>query len=44
MKRDVRLYIEDIWECILKLEEYTSSISEDEFLEDTQVQDAVLRR
>jgi len=44
MKRDMRVYIEDILECIAKIEEYTKEIAEDEFYENTQIQDAVLRR
>jgi uncharacterized protein with HEPN domain len=44
MKRDVSLYIEDIIECIAKIEEYTDSITEDDFYDNTQSQDAVLRR
>ena len=44
MKRDIRVYIEDILECIAKIEEYTKEITEDEFYENTQTQDAVLRR
>ena len=44
MKRDVQVYIEDILECIEKIEEYTKEIDEDDFFENPQVQDAVLRR
>lgn len=44
MKRDIRVYIEDILECIGKIEEYTKEITEDDFYENTQIQDAVLRR
>ncbi|MDI6735484.1 MAG: DUF86 domain-containing protein [bacterium] len=44
MKRDIRVYIEDILECIAKIEEYMKEISEDDFYENTQIQDAVLRR
>lgn len=44
MKRDVLVYIEDILECIEKIEEYTKEINEDDFCENTQIQDAVLRR
>lgn len=44
MKRDLRVFIEDILECIGKIEEYTKEITEDDFYEDTQIQDAVLRR
>ena len=43
MKRDMRLYIKDIWESILAIEEYTRSISEDRFYKDRQVLDAVIR-
>ena len=44
MKRDIRVYIEDILESIAKIEEYIKEITEDNFYENTQVQDAVLRR
>lgn len=44
MKRDMRVYIEDILECIAKIDEYTKDISENDFYENTQIQDAVLRR
>lgn len=44
MKRDMRVYIEDILECVVKIEEYTKEITEDDFYENTQIQDAVLRR
>jgi uncharacterized protein with HEPN domain len=44
MKRDVRLYIGDIIDCIAKIEEYTDHISEEDFYDNTQTQDAVLRR
>jgi len=44
MKRDMRVYIEDILESIAKIEEYAKAITEDDFYENTQVQDAVLRR
>ncbi|MDD4909903.1 MAG: DUF86 domain-containing protein [Candidatus Omnitrophica bacterium] len=45
MKRDARVYIEDIIESITKIEEYTKDLkSEDDFYKDTQIQDAVLRR
>jgi len=44
MKRDMRVYVEDILECITKIEEYTKDITEDDFFKNTQVQDAVLRR
>lgn len=44
MRRDMRVYIEDILECVAKIEEYTKEITEDDFYENTQIQDAVLIR
>lgn len=44
MKKDVSVYIQDILESIDRIEDYTGSIDEDEFNENIQVQDAVLRR
>lgn len=45
MKRDTRVYIEDILEAITKIEEYMKGIkSDEEFYANTQIQDAVLRR
>lgn len=44
MKREIKLYIEDISECISKIEEYTQGILEENFYKDFQLQDAILRR
>lgn len=44
MKKDVRIYIEDILECIARIQDYTRPITKHDFLANTQVQDAVLRR
>ena len=45
MKRDVRVYIEDILEAITKIEEYMKELKlDEEFYSNTQIQDAVLRR
>ena len=44
MKRNMLVYIEDILECIEKIDKYTKEITEDIFYENTQIQDAVLRR
>ena len=44
MKRDMRVYIEDILESISKIEEYTKTVTDEDFQKNTQVQDAVLRR
>ena len=41
MKKDIRVYIEDSLESIEKVEEYTKSISEEDFYKNTQIQDAV---
>jgi len=44
MTRHLRLYIEDMLDSIAKIEQYTDAMDEQEFLADSQVQDAVLRR
>jgi len=44
MKRNMKLYLQDIWESILAIEGYTQNLSEDEFYSNCQVQDAVVRR
>jgi uncharacterized protein with HEPN domain len=44
VRRDVRLYIDDIMDSIQKIIEYSRDITEDEFLSSSQVQDAVIRR
>jgi uncharacterized protein with HEPN domain len=44
MKRDIRVYLDDILESIDKIEDYTESITEDYFYSNTEKQDAVLRR
>ena len=44
MKKDPKIFIEHILECIEKIEEYTRGISKERFLSSTQIQDAVIRR
>ncbi len=44
MKRDISVYVQDIIESITRIEDYTRDVTEEEFYENTQVQDAVLRR
>jgi len=44
MKRNIKLYLQDIWEGILAIEEYTQNLAEDEFYSNRQVQDAIIRR
>ena len=38
------MYLEDIIESIEKIEEYTRGLDEDDFKEDSKLQDAVMRR
>ncbi len=42
--KDISVYVGDIWECIQKIEAYTSDITEEEFSNSTEKQDAVIRR
>ena len=44
MKRDYKLFLNDMKECISAIEEYTKGLSEEGFLRDKKVQDAVIRR
>ncbi|MCL5074199.1 MAG: DUF86 domain-containing protein [Chloroflexi bacterium] len=44
MTRGLTLYLDDILESIAKIQEYTKDITEEQFLHDTRLQDAVLRR
>lgn len=44
MKRDMRLYVQDIVESIEAIEEYVQTPTEEEFYKSRQIQDAVLRR
>lgn len=44
MKRTVTLYLQDIWECILAIEEYSQSLTENEFIRNHLIQDAIIRR
>lgn len=41
-KRDIRVYLDDMLESIAKIEEYCRDLSAEEFLEKSQVQDAVV--
>lgn len=43
MKKDYRLYIDDILEAIQKIEKYINGITFDEFVEDSKATDAVIR-
>jgi len=44
LKRDVRDYLDDILESIGRIKEYLGNLTEEDFYENTLVQDAVLRR
>ncbi|MCB9337580.1 MAG: DUF86 domain-containing protein [Lewinellaceae bacterium] len=44
MKRDELVFLEDILECIEKIEEYVGGLTEKEFEENSEKQDAVIRR
>jgi uncharacterized protein with HEPN domain len=44
MKRDARVYLEDILESIVLIEEYVKGVSESDFNTDTGTQDKVVRR
>lgn len=44
MKRDIRVYLQDILESIDRIEEYASTLTEEDFSNSMQLQDAVLRR
>lgn len=44
MKKDVRIFIEHILECINLIEEYIKEKTKDEFFNSRQLQDAVIRR
>lgn len=43
-KRDLRLYLADILECIEKIGQYTQGLTQEEFFGNPQIHDAVLRR
>lgn len=44
MKRDPRLYIEDILQSITSIEKYIKSLKKDSFYTDELIQDGVIRR
>lgn len=44
MKKDVKILIEHILECIELIEKYTEDKTEEEFLNSIQLQDSVIRR
>ncbi len=44
MKRDYKLYLNDIKDSIKQIEEYVKNISEEDFKKNNLLQDAVIRR
>ncbi len=44
MKKDPKIFIEHILECMELIEEYTKKTTEDTFLKSSLLQDAVIRR
>src|SRR3989344_7762100 len=44
MKRDYKLYLQDIKDCIKQIESYLQGISEQDFSKNIMLQDAVIRR
>ncbi len=44
MRKDPKIFIEHVLECIGRIEEYTKGVTKDGFLSSTQLQDAIIRR
>lgn len=44
MKRDYRLFVEDILDCIEKIEEFVADMNFDEFVHDDKTSSAVMRK
>lgn len=44
MKRDVKVYLDDIFESVKQIESYIEGKTEVDFVKDVQLQDAVIRR
>jgi len=44
VRKEIRIFIEDILKSIEKIEEYVHGMSREEFFRSSQVQDAVMRR
>jgi len=42
MKRDYRVYLDDIIESIEIMQKYTADVTEDEFRKSVEIQDAVI--
>lgn len=44
MKKDPKIFLEHILQCIERIEEYTEGITKKQFLESVQSQDSIIRR
>ena len=44
MRKGVRVFLLDIHDCIKKIEEYIHNVNKEKFIEEMQLQDAVMRR
>ena len=44
MKRDLGLYLDDILECIERIQAYTKGVTEEEFYQTVLLEDAAIRR
>ena len=44
MKRDYKLFLEDIKQSMVLIEQYTDNVSEEQFLTNVGIQDKVIRR
>jgi len=44
MKKDPKIYLEHILQCIEQIEEYVEGITKKQFLKSVQLQDSVIRR
>lgn len=44
MKRETRLFVEDILDSLVRIEDYTRNLKQEEFFRDSRTQDAVIRR
>ncbi len=44
MKKEIRIFLEDIKESIDRIEEYTQGMNKEHFMEDIRTQDAIIRR
>ncbi len=44
MKRNIGLYLDDIWQCMQRIEASTKDLTQEEFNNDVDIQDAIMRR